>query len=158
MEYVRAHIEIRANDFVAVITFLFLSCLEQPWCCVEGRKAGGKIELLADGWSIQMYGQHRMNSRGALANEHPPTKVFFSGSWLNVPFNPGLYVRNRYGREVYKHAEHWLSTGKLSGWDTYEAGMFGSCPVKGFHGCLDQYHPDGSIQFENNFLSFPHKI
>ena len=95
-----------------LLSVLFFSCLEQPWCCVEGRKAGGKIELLADGWSIQMYGQHRMNSRGALANEHPPTKVFFSGSWLNVPFNPGLYVRNRYGREVYKHAEHWLSTGK----------------------------------------------
>ena len=124
---------------------------------MEGRKAGGKIELLADGWSIQMYGQHRVNSRGALANEHPPTKVFFSGSWLNVPFNPGLYVRNRYGREVYKHAEHWLSTGKLSGWDAYEAGMFNSCPLKGFHGCLDQYQPDGSIQFENNFLPFPHK-
>ncbi|XP_020605018.1 uncharacterized protein LOC110043858 [Orbicella faveolata] len=125
--------------------------IQQPWCCVEGRKAGGKIELLADGWSIQMYGQHRMNSRGALAYEHSPTKVFFSGSWLNVPFNPGLYVRNRYGREVYQHAEHWLSTGKLSGWDAYEAGMFSSCPVKGFHGCLDQYQPDGSIQFENNF-------
>ncbi|KAL9979499.1 hypothetical protein ACROYT_G017173 [Oculina patagonica] len=125
--------------------------IQQPWCCVEGHKAGGKIELLANGWSIQMYGQHRMSSRRTLTNEHPPTKVFFSGSWLNVPFNPGLYVRNRYGKEVYKHAEHWLSTGKQSGWDPYETGVFSSCPVKGFHGCLDQYQPDGSLQFENNF-------
>ena len=100
-----------------------------------------------------MYGQHRMSPRGALSNEHLPTKVFFSGSWLNVPFNPGLYVRNRYGKEVYKHAEHWLSTGKQSGWDVYETGVFSSCPVKRFHVCVDQYQPDGSIQFENNFLT-----
>lgn len=128
-----------------------LSFLEQPWCCVEGSLAGGKIELLADGWSVQMYGQHRMNPKGAITSEHLPTKVFFSGSWLKVPFNPGLYARNRYGKEVYKHAEHWLSTGKQSGWDAYETDMFSSCPVKGFHGCLDQYQPDGSIQFDNKF-------
>ncbi|KAJ7357575.1 hypothetical protein OS493_024383 [Desmophyllum pertusum] len=63
--------------------------IKEPWCCVEGSKAGGKLELLADGWSIQMYGQHRMNPRETLTNGHLPTKVFFSGSWLNVPFNPG---------------------------------------------------------------------
>ena len=109
------------------------------------------MELLADGWSIQMYGQHKMRPERVLSSEHHPTKVLFSGTWLNVPSNPGLYVRNRYGNEVYKHAEHWLSTGKQSGWDAYEPGVFNSCPVKGFHGCLDQYQPDGSIQFDNQF-------
>ncbi|XP_022798874.1 uncharacterized protein LOC111336948 [Stylophora pistillata] len=123
--------------------------IKKPWCCVEGFQAGGKIELLADGWSIQMYGQHRMNPRELLANEHLPTKVLFSGNWLSAPCNPGLYVRHRYGQEVYRHAEHWLSTGKQSGWDAYETKVFSSCPVKGFHGCLDQYESDGSIQFDN---------
>lgn len=116
---------------------------------MEDSLAGGKIELLTDGWSIQMYGQHRMSPKGTNTNGLLPTKIHFSNSWLNAPFNPGLYARNRYGKEVYKHAEHWLSTGKQSGWDAYETGVFSSCPVKGFHGCLDQYQPDGSIQFEN---------
>ena len=116
---------------------------------MEDSLAGGKIELLADGWSIQMYGQHRMSPKGTNTNGLLPTKIHFSNSWLNAPFNPGLYARNHYGKEVHKHAEHWLSTGKQSGWDAYETGVFGSCPVKGFHGCLDQYQPDGSIQFEN---------
>ncbi|XP_068724564.1 uncharacterized protein [Montipora capricornis] len=125
--------------------------IKQPWCCVEDSLAGGKIEILADGWSIQMYGQHKMHSEKSFTSKHLPTKVFFSGTWLNAPSNPGLYVRNRYGNEVYKHAEHWLSTGKQSGWDAYEPGAFNACPVKGFHGCLDQYQPDGSIQFDNQF-------
>ena len=128
-----------------------VSISEEPWCCVDGQKAGGTFELLADGWSIQMYGQHRMSPKGAMISEPHPTKVLFSGRWLNAPRNPGLYIRNRYGREVYKHAEHWMTTGKDSGWDPYDTGAFSSCPVKGFHGCLDRYLPDGSIQFENQF-------
>ncbi|XP_053406072.1 uncharacterized protein LOC128559083 [Mercenaria mercenaria] len=40
-----------------------------------------------------------------------PTKILFDGQWVNVPRNPGLSIRNRYGRELYQHAEHWRYTG-----------------------------------------------
>lgn len=107
--------------------------------------------MLAGSWSIQMYGQHKMDSEESLASGHQPTKVLFSGQWVNVPANPGLHVRNRYGKELYRHAEHWTSTGAESSWEAYDTSGFVSCPAKGFHSCLDQYLPDGSIQFENLF-------
>lgn len=57
--------------------------------------AGGKIEILADGWSIQMYGQHKMDSERLKNMGVRPTKVQFCGEWVNVPENPGKHVRNR---------------------------------------------------------------
>ena len=106
---------------------------------------------MADGWSVQLYGQHKMDSLNLIAKGESPTKVFFSGQWTNSPENPGQYARNRYGREMYRHAEHWMSPGQRTGWEKYDTHQFSACPVKGFHGCLDQYLPDGSIQFENQF-------
>lgn len=78
-----------------------------------------------------------MNFIGVFVNEYFFMKVFFSGSWFNVFFNLGFYVRNCYGREVYKYVEYWLMIGKLFGWDVYEVGMFSLCFVKGFYGCFD---------------------
>lgn len=57
----------------------------------------------------------------------------------------------RYGLNIYRHAEHWIATSQDSGWNTYDTNGFTTCPVKGFHGCLDQYQSDGSVQFENLF-------
>ncbi|XP_001637005.2 uncharacterized protein LOC5517036 isoform X1 [Nematostella vectensis] len=121
-----------------------------PWCCIDGREAGGKIEITADGWSIQLYGQHIMDSETLINKGLRPTRVLFSGQWVTVPTNPGEHIRNRYGVEVYRHVEHWMSTGAKSGWEAYnaEAGKFSPCPIRGFHGCIDQYNTDGTIQFE----------
>ena len=118
---------------------------------MDGREAGGKFEIMADGWSIQLYGQHKMDSEDLISKGHSPTRVLFSGQWINVPANPGQHVRNRYGREIYRHAEHWMTTSQRTGWDNYDTRGFSACPVKAFHGCLDTYLPDGSIQFENQF-------
>lgn len=111
--------------------------LEELWCCVEGIEVGGKIELLVDGWFIQMYGQYWMNLREIFVNEYFFMKVFFSGNWLNVFYNLGFYVRYCYGQEVYKYVEYWLLIGKQFGWDVYEIEVFSLCFVKGFYGCFD---------------------
>lgn len=57
--------------------------------------AGGQIEILADGWSIQMYGQHKMDSERLINHGVRPTMVPFCERWVNVPENPGKYIRNR---------------------------------------------------------------
>lgn len=45
------------------------------WCCADGRKAGGKFSMFVDGWSIELYGQHRMESEMLVASGEKPTKV-----------------------------------------------------------------------------------
>ena len=34
------------------------------------------------------------------------------GYWFPTSRNPGRHVRNRYGTDIYKHAEHWMTLGK----------------------------------------------
>ena len=120
------------------------------WCCADGRKAGGKFSLHADGWSIEMYGQHLMESEILVARGEKPTKVDFAGQLVTVMRNPGLFARNRYGKDIYRHQEHWLDRGKTSGWQFYEPGVFEGCPSEGHSGCLSQYSTDGNMQFDMN--------
>ncbi len=119
-------------------------------CCEEGRTAGGTFIVKGVGtpWTVEMYGQHRMESETAISQGQIPTRIFFHGAWLTVPRNPGLHIRNRYGFEVYRHAQHWISLGKHSGWELYNPGRFTKCPVPGKHHCLDQFEGDGNLQFE----------
>ncbi|XP_060589904.1 uncharacterized protein LOC132745095 isoform X2 [Ruditapes philippinarum] len=79
-----------------------------------------------------------------------PTKVFFDGEWLNVPRNPGFILRNRYGLELFQHAEHWRFTdgNEADPRLTYKAFSFSPCSTPGRHECLDRYNPDGNIQFK----------
>ncbi|XP_062503539.1 uncharacterized protein LOC134180399 [Corticium candelabrum] len=119
----------------------------KQWCCADGRIAGGAFRLAAHGWTIELWGQHLMDSELRIMVGEQPSKVFFAGQWVNVPDNPGLYARNRYGHNNLRHAEHWMATGKASGWDTYNSGKFSACANPGHHGCLDQFHADGSLQF-----------
>ncbi|KAI8495433.1 hypothetical protein Bbelb_268880 [Branchiostoma belcheri] len=126
--------------------------LGQQWCCVDNRTAGGKFQIGVEGWTIEMYGQHLMDSEMMVARGQQPTKVLFDGMWVNVPTNPGLFARNRYGHEIYKHAQHWMTLGYESGWAKYDTSGFSPCPQPGHHGCLDQYATDGNLQFEGREL------
>ena len=117
------------------------------WCCVDNRQAGGKFRMSADGWSIQLYGQHLMESEILVANGEAPTKVDFAGQMVTVMRNPGLFARNCYGKNIYKHQEHWLDLGKKSGWEFYHPSKFKKCPKQGHSGCLSQYSVDGNMQF-----------
>lgn len=120
------------------------------WCCADGRQAGGKFAMSIDGWSIELYGQHLMESEMLVARGEAPTKVDFAGQMVTVMRNPGLFARNRYGKNIYRHQEHWLDRGKSSGWHFYNPGKFEKCPDEGHSGCLSQYSIDGNMQFDNN--------
>ena len=100
---------------------------------------GGVLHIRADGWSIQVFAQNILPESMA--------RFLLNGKWLNLPENPGLYVRNRYGYEVYKHAEHWITTGQSSGWKMYKSGQFSNCSKPHHHACLNQHFPDGNVAF-----------
>ena len=123
----------------------------QTRCCVEDRVAGGALTIGGHGspWPVEVYGQHRMDSEIQIENNSKPTKLLFDGMWVQVPRNPGKHVRNRYGHEVYRHAEHWISLGKYSGWEEYDTSQgFPKCPKPGMHYCLDKYPADGNLPFQ----------
>ena len=100
---------------------------------------GGVLHIRADGWSIQVFAQNIL--------PESMTRFLLNGKWLNLPENPGLYVRNRYGYEVYKHAEHWITTGQSSSWKMYKSGQFSNCSKPHHHACLNQHIPDGNMAF-----------
>jgi hypothetical protein len=120
------------------------------WCCVDGRQAGGEISMSADGWSVVLYGQHLMESEILATRGEAPTKIDFAGQMVTVVRNPGLFARNRYGTNLYRHQEHWLDRGKQSGWHFYDPGKFEGCPNEQHSGCLSQYSIDGNMQFDKN--------
>eukprot|EP00795_Rhopilema_esculentum_P012884 gene12884-3635_t len=113
-------------------------------------KIGGSILVIADGWNIEMYGSQSLDSHQKILHGEKPTKIDFAGQMANVPDNPGKVSRNRYGIEIYKHSEHWMSKRMNSGYDEYEPGEFNDCVRPGHHGCLDQYEADGSLQFQES--------
>jgi hypothetical protein len=78
-----------------------------------------------------------------------PTKVLFDGQWVNFGRNPGHYIRNRYGKEIFRHAEHWIySAGKNAhGKSNYTTNIFQPCKTPGVHNCLDRYNADGNLPF-----------
>ena len=112
-------------------------------CCFEGVVTGGVLNIFGRGWTVEVYGQHKLTSPNISR-----TRVLMGNQWVYTPENPGLYVRNRYGKEIYKHAEHWMPTGKDSGWALYNSGSFSKCETKGHHSCLEQFKGDGNIQFQ----------
>jgi ribonucleotide reductase alpha subunit len=78
-----------------------------------------------------------------------PTKIILDGQWVNVPRNPGLSVRNRYGKEIYRHAEHWRFSGgeHADKMMDYTADTFLPCKHPGYHDCLDRFNTDGDLSF-----------
>ena len=94
-----------------------------------------------------------MDSEMQALLKRPATKASFDDQLVELPRNPGLYARNRYGHEIYKHAEHWLSVHvrrTASGWNEYHpSGVFGICSHPGHHACLKQYAADGNLQFSD---------
>lgn len=113
-------------------------------CCKDGVMTGGEMVILAHGWHIDVFGQHILTTSA----DDVKTKVSFADAWVYGPENPGQSIRNRYGHEIYKHAEHWMSTNKKSSWEDYTAGKFQKCELENDQTCLDQFEADGDVQFE----------
>ena len=125
-----------------------LANVKEPRCCVDNRKAGGVFNLYLSGWHIEIYGQHIMDSELLRVEGFKPTKILLDGQWVSVPRNPGLFMRNRYGHEIYRHALHWLSLGEKTGWVNYQTTKFLECEQPGHHACIDRYNTDGNLQFQ----------
>lgn len=117
------------------------------WCCADNRTAGGKAKVHSGNWHIELYGQHKMDSEMLLDEGFKPTKVLLDGQWVWVPRNPGWHARNRYGHEIYAHAQHWMAMGKGDGWINYKTNEFTQCRTPGRHDCLDNFNANGNIQF-----------
>lgn len=80
------------------------------------------------------------------------TKVRFEGRWVNAPFNPLNYARNFYGDDIFAHVEHWVGQGRNDWWNPLQSGKFQKCPRPGFHGCLENFLPTGTLQFKRTLL------
>lgn len=93
-----------------------------------------------------MYEKCTLTSGLLATNGIKPTKVFLDGQLIPVPRNPGNYLRNQYGNELYAHAEHWRVL-KIDESEKYKSKTFTSCQTIGRHDCLDRYNGDGNIQF-----------
>ena len=123
-----------------------LKDLESVRCCVDNRKTGGAF-IIHKHWPIDVYGQYLMDSELLIEDGIKPTKVLLDGMWVNAPRNPGLFVRNRYGHEIYQHALHWMTLRKSTGWINYETNTFMKCDTPGEHNCLDRHNADGSLPY-----------
>lgn len=118
-------------------------------CCVDGRQSGGTFDLFTTHWKLELWGQYKVDSEDLIASGLKPTKIQFAGQWVNVNRNPGLFVRNRYGFNVYQHAEHWSDLGRKSSWEFCRPNLYMKCPRPGHSACLDQYPVDGNLQFSD---------
>ena len=77
-----------------------------------------------------------------------PTKILLDGQWVGAPRNPGLHARNRYGYDIYAHAQHWMDVHSKNSGVNYATRRFIPCNEKGRHECLDDFNADGSLQFK----------
>mgnify|MGYP001794792838 CR=1 FL=1 len=78
--------------------------------------------------------------------------VLFLLCWLSDSHNVFDYYCDRYGKEIYQHANHWRKLGGTSGWNFYTAGQFAECSEPGHHACLDQYIADGNLHLGKPFV------
>ena len=110
-------------------------------------KSSGYMYLNTPDMYFEVWGYPRMSNIEFLpANiRHIRTLVLYGGKWVIGPYNPGLFSRNRYGHEVYKHAQHWIVLGVKDSWSNYDPGSFKKCKDPKFHGCLDKLPADGNI-------------
>ncbi|OWF51093.1 hypothetical protein KP79_PYT00767 [Mizuhopecten yessoensis] len=109
----------------------------------------GLFRIDSKNWFIEIYGQSTVDTEILIDQKLAPTKLLFHGQWVNAPRNPGLYARNRYGHEIYRHAEHWRTTGNTDGFIDYKTEGFAPCNKPGSHNCLDRYNSDGNLQFSD---------
>lgn len=111
----------------------------------------GNFTILSKHLFVDFYGKVGLTSTVLKLKNIKQTKINLYGTWVGSSRNPGLSARNRYGHEIYRHAEHWRSLGYKHGHSAYHPGTFTSCPVPGNHNCIDLHDTDGNIQFQGKY-------
>ena len=102
----------------------------------------GSFGVNAGDWRTDVNGVEDLESAMLVASGKQPTRLRFVGQWVTVMRNPGLYARNHYYREIYRHHEH-----NSFMWKFYRPSRFPKCPNPGHFACLDRYSTDGNMQF-----------
>ena len=113
---------------------------------------GGYFKINFNRFYIEVWGMSPVSNTQYLPPElqqHATfTKTNIRGKWINTPFSPGLYARNRYGREILKHSQSWMKWGLPHSFAEYvSAGRFAPCKRSTHHSCLQFFPADGDIPF-----------
>lgn len=95
---------------------------------------------------IEIFGLDNLNSFSL--NSSAMTKVYLNKKWVGSKNSPGLYCRNRYGRNVFKHAISWRYSGLENSFGDYSSRTIrNACPKMGYHSCLASLGSDGNMQY-----------
>ena len=117
---------------------------------VQGGSAG-YVNVHFNGFDIEVWGMGDLTNKRYLPSElqkyETYTKANIEGYWINTPFSPGLFSRNRYGREVLKHSQSWRRTASKDSWINYKSGRFMPCERSSGYGCVHDFPADGNIPF-----------
>ena len=116
-------------------------------CCSHYRITGGAMTISSLHWRDELWGQYMLDSELLSMENMYPTNILLDGYFARAPRNPGLHARNRYGHDIYAHAQHWRVLHHKDSWMDYVTRRFIPCGRTGRHECLDAYNGDGSIQF-----------
>ena len=109
------------------------------------------LRITFNGFDIELWGISVLSNTAYLSEElrkyETSTKANIRGNWIETKFSPGLYARNRYGREILKHSQSWRKVGLAHSFGDYEPGSFEPCKNPIHHACLNSFPSDGDIPF-----------
>ncbi|XP_078344664.1 uncharacterized protein LOC144630209 isoform X2 [Oculina patagonica] len=124
---------------------------EEPM--LDGKKYmyDGYVKISFNAFYIEVFGTTVMSNTVYLPSElQKPetfTKANIRGIWVDTKYSPGLYARNRYGREILKHSQSWGEVGLPHSFGDYNPGSFTPCKNPTHHACLSSFPGDGDIPF-----------
>ncbi|KAJ7379239.1 hypothetical protein OS493_017748 [Desmophyllum pertusum] len=111
----------------------------------------GFVRVNFNGFDIEVWGLNVLSNTQYLPPElQKPetfTKANIRGNWIDTQYSPGLYSRNRYGREILKHSQSWRKVGLPHSFADYVPGSFKPCEKPNHHACLHNFPGDGDIPF-----------
>ena len=117
----------------------------------KGKLVNGYFKVLFNGFYIEVWGMWDVTNTQYLPKElqrkETFTKANIRGNWIYTAFSPGLFARNRYGREILKHSQSWIKTGLANSFADYKPGSFRPCEKPQHHACLQNFPGDGDIPF-----------
>jgi len=119
-----------------------------PKCCKHGRLDGGYYALKGPHWRVEFLGQFALDSEKSPSDFiSEPTKVPVNGNWYLSPRNPGLHLRNRFGKNIYKHELHGTDLADTILWVKDHRRSFLPCKHINEPNCMARYAADGNMQF-----------
>jgi hypothetical protein len=116
-------------------------------------KKEGYFQIYPGPFFIELFGMNRLNIHSLTRTDQNlnATLIFIDNKWITAKNSPGLYVRNRYGRNIYKHSLSWRYLGLQHSFDNYSnaAEMMNAllCPRIGYHACMSSLRSDGNYEY-----------